>query len=453
PTFTATDTLFEDLDFGYTAAFDTTVLVGSFTSSPVRCAAQIVQFINILNLGSTMPQGVVALEIDPVLSFSTSLPMPDSIVGQTCFWHFDSLGYHQQWTVQLFFGTPGFQAVGDTVHNTLLTYADDGFGSLTLVSSDPWQAVVTCAYDPNDKLVSPAGTGPGNATPGDTEWLTYTVRFQNTGSDTAFVVVIEDQLSQYLQWSTLQFLGASHELTGLSMGPLGKASFRFENIQLPDSSVNEPGSHGFVKYRIKMQQGLPHLTRIENNAGIFFDLNPPVITNTALNTLVDCATATWTVSVFDGGSNDLYAYTFFMDTTTYTYQWYVNGTPIPGATDAFYLALENGGYSAVLTDAYGCNRVSDEVNVIVTGIAGEQGTRMSVQPNPFTDRTLIRCSELLDPGTRVDLVDVHGRVVRTLQGNGTHQLLIERGDLPAGIYVVRLWRGDGAHSAVRILVQ
>ena len=453
PTFTATDTLFEDLDFGYTAVIDTTILLGSFTSSPVRCTGQILQYINLLNQGSTTPQGVVALELDSLLLFIASVPAPDSIVDHTYYWHFDSLGFYQQWSAQLTLNAPGFAAIGDSLHDNLLVYADDGFGNLTLVGSDPWLGIVTCAYDPNDKLVSPAGTGPNNVTPADTEWLTYTVRFQNTGTDTAFVVVIEDQLSQHLQWSTLQFLGASHALTGLSIGALGKATFRFDNIQLPDSNVNETGSHGFVKFRIRMVQGLQHLTVIENNAGIFFDLNPPVITNTTLNTLVDCATATWTVNVFDQGTNDLYAYTFFMDAMAYTYQWYLNDTLIPGATEALYIALENGAYSAALTDTYGCTRVSAEVDVIVTGISEEQGTRMSVHPNPFTDRALIRCNELIDTGTRVDLVDVHGRVVRSTQGNGTHQLFIERGDLPGGIYVVRLWREDGAHSAVRILVQ
>ena len=64
PTFTVSDTTFEDLDFGYTAAFDTTVVVGSLTSSPVRCTGQTIQYINLLNLGSTTPQGVVALEMN-----------------------------------------------------------------------------------------------------------------------------------------------------------------------------------------------------------------------------------------------------------------------------------------------------------------------------------------------------------------------------------------------------
>ena len=150
------------------------------------------------------------------MPFVIAEPVPDSIVGNTCFWHFDTLGYHQQWVAQVVLGAPGFQAIGDTVHHTLLAYADDGFGNLALVGSDPWQAVVACSYDPNDKLVSPSGVGPYHATPGDTEWLTYTIRFQNTGTDTAFTVMIEDQLSQHLQWGTLQFLGSSHELTGLT---------------------------------------------------------------------------------------------------------------------------------------------------------------------------------------------------------------------------------------------
>ena len=453
PTFTTTDTLFEDLDFGYTAAFDTTVLVGSFSSTPVRCTGQIGQHINLLNQGSTMPQGVLALQLDALLAFSSAVPAPDSIVGNTLYWHFDSLGFYQQWTAQLILDAPGFQYIGDTVHNTLLAYADDGFGNLSLVSTDPWQAIVICAYDPNDKLVTPAGTDPNNATPANTDWLTYTVRFQNTGTDTAYTVVIEDQLSQHLQWNTLQFLGASHDLSGLSIGPLGKASFRFDNILLPDSNANEFASHGFVTYRIAPLPGLAHLTRIENNAGIFFDLNPPVITNTTVNTMVDCASATWTANVFDDGANGLWAYTISMDTMVYTYQWFQNGTPIPGAVAVVYTVPASGDYSVALSDEYGCTVLSPEVNVIVTTVAEANAVRMIAQPNPFSDATMILCNEVLDANTRIDLVDVHGRLVRTLQGNSTREVLLERGDLGSGLYTVRMLDDAGMRAAVRIVVE
>ena len=168
--------------------------------------------------------------------------------------------------------------------------------------------------------------------------------------------------------------------------------------------------------------------------------------------MVDCENASWTVNVFDGGNNDLYAFTSFMDTMVYAYQWYLNGTAIPGATEALFTALENGDYSAALTDAYGCIRVSAEVSVVITGIAEEQRTWINALPNPFSDHTLIRCAGLLDPVMQLDLIDVHGRVVRTMPGSGMCQWIVERGRLPSGLYMVRVRDAQGAYAALRILM-
>jgi hypothetical protein len=49
--------------------------------------------------------------------------------------------------------------------------------------------------------------------------------------------------------------------------------------------VNYVGSQGYVRYRIRPKADLPFGTTIENTAGIYFDANPAVITNTTLNTI------------------------------------------------------------------------------------------------------------------------------------------------------------------------
>ena len=61
--------------------------------------------------------------------------------------------------------------------------------------------------------------------------------------------------------------------------------FNFNNIYLPDSNTNEPQSHGFVKFKIDMEQGLAEGTEIKNRAHIYFDNNPAVITDYALSTI------------------------------------------------------------------------------------------------------------------------------------------------------------------------
>jgi uncharacterized repeat protein (TIGR01451 family) len=138
-------------------------------------------------------------------------------------------------------------------------------------------SAITCAYDPNDKQVWPA-RGADNRV-NDGEELLYTIRFQNTGTDTAFRVVIHDRLSPDLDWATLRPLAASHPFTS-SLSENGLLEFRFDNILLPDSAANRAGSQGFVSFLVRLHAGLPLNTVIGNTADIYFDLNPPITTNT-----------------------------------------------------------------------------------------------------------------------------------------------------------------------------
>ena len=133
------------------------------------------------------------------------------------------------------------------------------------------------SYDPNDKTVYPEGYGNENFIKNN-QSLDYKIRFQNTGTDTAFLVVVVDTISEYLDLSTLQRTAASHPYT-MSINERA-LTFRFENILLPDSTTNEVASHGFVNFKIDMMPDLADDILIENNADIYFDFNEPIRTNT-----------------------------------------------------------------------------------------------------------------------------------------------------------------------------
>ncbi|QHT65680.1 T9SS type A sorting domain-containing protein [Rhodocytophaga rosea] len=143
------------------------------------------------------------------------------------------------------------------------------------------------SYDPNDKAVSPQGVTENHYTPTG-KALDYTVRFQNTGTDVAYKVVVVDTLSSDLDISTLQVGTVSH---GYKMSVSGKGkpvlTFTFDNILLPDSTRDQLGSNGFIKFSIKPKADLPEKTIIENYADIFFDFNEPIRTNTVFNSIYD----------------------------------------------------------------------------------------------------------------------------------------------------------------------
>ncbi len=139
------------------------------------------------------------------------------------------------------------------------------------------------AYDPNDKAAQPVGYGSDHYINRGIP-LTYKVRFQNTGNDTAFNIVIVDTLSAALDITTLQVTGGSHLYTW-TISPQGVLQLVFADVKLVDSLTNEPLSHGFFTYEIQQKANLPIGTRIENTAAIYFDYNPPIFTNTTFHTI------------------------------------------------------------------------------------------------------------------------------------------------------------------------
>lgn len=142
------------------------------------------------------------------------------------------------------------------------------------------------SWDPNDKTVVPEGFTSQHVIPPGTK-LEYLVRFQNTGTDTAFNVYVVDTLDGNLNPETFEMGAASHryELSMQTSGT-GKTCLRwqFNNIQLPDSGSNQVKSNGFIQFRISPKPGLSPGTQVRNKAGIYFDFNPPVITNQTLTT-------------------------------------------------------------------------------------------------------------------------------------------------------------------------
>ncbi|GJM36603.1 MAG: hypothetical protein DHS20C18_56040 [Saprospiraceae bacterium] len=158
-----------------------------------------------------------------------------------------------------------------------------GFATQLPFSSSNPEIDVDCqenigAYDPNDKQAWPLGTGDDHRIRPETK-LEYMIRFQNTGTDTAFNIVIKDALSAHLNPATVQPGAASHPYR-FNMLEGNVLQFSFDNIELPDSNVNQLGSNGFVKFSVEQMTDNPIGTEILNEAAIYFDFNEPVITNT-----------------------------------------------------------------------------------------------------------------------------------------------------------------------------
>jgi len=139
------------------------------------------------------------------------------------------------------------------------------------------------AYDPNDKNAFPQGYNIAHYIAPNTD-ITYHIRFQNTGTDTAFNIVVLDTISELLDVSSIVPLVSSHPYE-LSIVDSNVLKYSFENIMLPDSNVNLVGSNGFFKFQIAQKPDVAIGSILENSAAIYFDFNDPIITNTYFHTV------------------------------------------------------------------------------------------------------------------------------------------------------------------------
>ncbi|MDQ3191855.1 MAG: T9SS type A sorting domain-containing protein [Bacteroidota bacterium] len=246
------------------------------------------------------------------------------------------------------------------------------------------------SYDPNDKNVTPAGVGPNKIVmPGTL--LDYTIRFQNTGSDTAYKVVVIDTLSSFLDISTLE-LGTSSFPYTFSMSGAGSPvlNFSFNDINLTDTMTSEVNSHGFVKFKIAPFDTVPLGTIIENFVDIFFDYNLPIRTNT-ISIKIDSLTYTNTdlAEVLTHPilnpyycEGDSVSFEAVFTGNNLTYQWFKNGLEVIGATTNTLLidpiSVSNTGY-------YYC-RASGHLN-----LANTIELMMNVKEHTFAVKTETAC--------------------------------------------------------------
>jgi uncharacterized repeat protein (TIGR01451 family) len=174
----------------------------------------------------------------------------------------------------------GFGIPNGTVHTYTIKIVPTGSNPDCHLYNNSYSfiRIVGNSYDPNDKAVNQ----PMNINPDIEEEFVYTVRFQNTGTAPAQNIYVLDTLSPNLDWSTFKVEYFSHFMNVISL-PNGVKRFDFPGIWLPDSTSNEPLSHGQFIYSIKEKADNPIGSSIENTAYIYFDWNPAIITNTTVN--------------------------------------------------------------------------------------------------------------------------------------------------------------------------
>lgn len=145
------------------------------------------------------------------------------------------------------------------------------------------------SYDPNAIFVE---QGPYISLEQVSDYLTYTIFFQNTGDATAINVRLEQQLDPKLNPETLTIIGGSFQgHTTIRNG--SNMTFIFDRINLQSHLVNEQLSHGFITYKVKPYETTGLGDIISGTASIYFDFNDAITTNTVTTTVSELSADEW----------------------------------------------------------------------------------------------------------------------------------------------------------------
>jgi len=123
-----------------------------------------------------------------------------------------------------------------------------------------------------------------------------------------------------------------------------------------------------------------------------------------------------------------------------SYQWYLDGVPIPGADNNFYVPTVSGLYTVQVTTTAGCSNVSEPFTFIIIGLeaATNWTANWSVSPNPFRGQLWVSLPDLPAAGAyTLRCYDARGRLVlQERRSSGRHAL--PAADWAPGIYYLRV---------------
>ena len=238
------------------------------------------------NIGNqTMTAGTITFTKDSLLSITANSEASAATTATGFTYNFSNLLPDESRTIQVTMMVPPIPSValGQILNNSVsitIPVSDVNPGNNTSVLCQ----TISGSYDPNNKTESHAGKIVyDDFTVND--YLTYTVRFENTGTAAAISIRVNDILDAKLDENSIKMVTASHPYVLDRVGT--NLTWRFDGINLPPSVVgDELTGHGYIVFQIKPKPGFALGDIIPNSADIFFDFNPAIVTNTCTTEFV-----------------------------------------------------------------------------------------------------------------------------------------------------------------------
>jgi uncharacterized repeat protein (TIGR01451 family) len=447
----------------------------SFLAYPTNWAARpgfsFPYLISAENVGTTNTNPTINFMWDSATLILDSTSNAGINVGNNISWGISNFVPGQIENVVVYFRVKPTTALGDSIKYTATIMG----GTSTAIDSG--KIIVRGSYDPNDKQATPVLTPIQCALGKD---INYTIRFQNTGTDTAFTVVITDTLSNNVLPNTLQIINTSHTCKTTQQG--NNISFQFKNILLPDSNINEKKSHGFINFTVKPKPTLVNGNTVENKAYIYFDYNAPIITNTAITQINTSGVVlpvkitsyqasptppkeglkNWTVLNTWTTATETNALLFNIQRSTDVRTFKTFGKVLAKGSNNSYEFIDNVGslelgirslyYRLQIIDKDGSISYSAIRNVEL----GIRNVGISVYPNPAKDLVNIECAG----AKQLLIIDYLGKTVKQFNNITQHQtpnakqtITLNTQQFNKGIYIVQATMNNGEVKSEKLVVE
>lgn len=428
--------------------------ISLFSTVPPRPGFDIQYKLLYKNQGTdTIANGTVQFIKDDKLTLTSADPAYTSMRGNTLEWNYTGLKPQDNGVIVLHFtvAPPPLVNIGDLVTSmasitpvaTDLTPTDD---TANLVQT------VTGSFDPNGKWENHAGVlKKSELSKG--EYLLYTIGFQNTGTDTAFNVVVRDTLSNKVDWNSFEMISTSHSYQ-LNIKDGNTCSWSFKNIRLVDSNRNEPASHGYISYRIKPSRTLAAGDTINNIAGIYFDFNLPVATNLE-RTIVEASVLPLKLLSFEAQRsgktnkiqwstvNEINIKTFEIEKSSDGRTFFAIGKVVPGSNNGTSNQYEiSDDQPSTAVNFYRLKITNKDGSVsysVIRIVDNSVSYSISVFPNPAKTILFLQIKSEKKTNVQIDIVTMDGKTIATSKAillSGSNSRNINVTAMPAGTYFV-----------------
>lgn len=233
------------------------------------------------NSNQTVASGTLTFTKDPAIS-TVGVCDNTAVITSTGFtYNFTNLLPYETRYFWIQMAVPNLPTVslGQLLTNTVSITLPPG-DILPLNNTSSLTETIIGAYDPNEKTESHGGKILQSSFSSN-DYLTYTIKFENTGTANAINVKVSDVLDDKLDETTIKMIDASHEYT---LERINKTlTWNFFAIDLPPSEPDTTIGHGYIVFQIKPKAGYAIGDIIPNSADIYFDFNPAITTD-------DCVT-------------------------------------------------------------------------------------------------------------------------------------------------------------------